>query len=88
MRSARRSAVIRGVLTGVSTIISMSILFSVYGVGLWFGVWQIMEDVQSDRFRDCVLQAATDNSSSIYKIYETCQNPTSGDIMTVIGNTK
>lgn len=44
LTDARKSGIIRGMLTGSSGGMTFGIMYAVYGLGFWFGVKLIMDD--------------------------------------------
>ena len=44
LTEARKSGIIRGMLTGSSGGMTFGIMYAVYGLGFWFGVKLIMDD--------------------------------------------
>ena len=48
LAGARRAGILRGMLTGLSGGVTFGIIFSVYGLGFWYGVKLIMDDKDSD----------------------------------------
>jgi ATP-binding cassette subfamily B (MDR/TAP) protein 1 len=53
LRGARRSGILRGMMTGASGGLTFGIMFAMYGLGFWYGVKLIMDDRESEACRQC-----------------------------------
>jgi ATP-binding cassette, subfamily B (MDR/TAP), member 1 len=53
LRGARRSGIMRGMMTGASGGLIFGIMFAMYGLGFWYGVKLIMDDRESEECQKC-----------------------------------
>ena len=51
LQGAKKSGIIRGVLTGISSGLTFFIMFSIYGLAFWYGTKLIMDDIEGE---DCL----------------------------------
>merc|ERR1719483_1975780 len=65
LQGAKKSGIIRGMLTGISGGLTFGIMYAVYGLGFWYGVKCIMDDRESEA---CMACAGLD-----FKCLEDCQ---------------
>merc|ERR1711892_975761 len=65
LQGAKKSGIIRGMLTGISGGLTFGIMYAVYGLGFWYGVKCIMDDRESEECQAC--------GGLDFKCYEDCQ---------------
>ena len=53
LQGAKKSGIIRGMLTGISGGLTFGIMYAVYGLGFWYGVKCIMDDRESEACQAC-----------------------------------
>merc|ERR1719186_1140688 len=83
LEAAKKSGILRGALTGVSGGLTFGIMFGVYGLGFWYGVKLIMDDIESDECKKCFEAAATGIGGEFLECLEECKRYDAGDILTV-----
>lgn len=83
MEAAKKSGILRGALTGVSGGLTFGIMFGVYGLGFWYGVKLIMDDIESEECKKCFEAAATGLGGEFLECLEECKRYDAGDILTV-----
>jgi len=71
LQGAKKSGIIRGMLTGISGGLTFGIMYAVYGLGFWYGVKCIMDDRESEECKAC--------GGLDFECYDNCQryNPKS-----------
>jgi ABC-type multidrug transport system fused ATPase/permease subunit len=58
LKGARTAGILRSILTGLSSGITLGVMFGVYGLGFWFGIKLIIDDLSSDACSACALTDA------------------------------
>ena len=53
LEGARKSGILRGMLTGVSGGLMFGIMYCVYALGFWYGIKTIMDDRESEDCKSC-----------------------------------
>ena len=53
LRGARTAGILRSILTGLSSGVTLGVMFGVYGLGFWFGIKLILDDLSSEVCAAC-----------------------------------
>jgi ABC-type multidrug transport system fused ATPase/permease subunit len=53
LAGARSSGILRSVLTGLSSGVTLGVMFGVYGIGFWFGIKLILDDLTGEKCQAC-----------------------------------
>lgn len=84
LAGARKSGILRGMLTGASGGVTFGIMFAVYGLGFWYGVKLIMDDLES---AECMLCSTnfniTADAAELKACYEECVRYNAKSLLTV-----
>jgi ATP-binding cassette subfamily B (MDR/TAP) protein 1 len=57
LTGARTAGILRGIFTGLSSGVTLGVMFGVYGLGFWFGIKLIIDDLTAEA---CLACAPTD----------------------------
>merc|ERR1719295_1419289 len=78
LQGAKKSGIIRGMLTGLSGGLTFGIMYAVYGLGFWYGIKCVMDDREGEECMKCVL-----TDPDFVQCMTDCQRYTPGALLTV-----
>lgn len=80
--SARKNGIIRNFLTGLSGGLTFFVIYSIYGLGLWYGVKSIKDEEETDEFKQCFANCTSQfiDHGDAFECIEGCRKFTVGSI--------
>ena len=76
LTGARTSGILRSILTGLSSGVTLGVMFGVYGLGFWFGIKLILDDLASEecglcaeRDVDCLAACTQHNARDLLTVF-------------------
>ena len=79
--SARKSGILREFMTGMTMGILYFVVYSFYGLGLWYGVKTIKDEEESDEFKHCFNNCTlefSDQDDDVLACMEGCREFSTG----------
>jgi len=64
LQSAKKNAFLRGTLTATTMGLMFGVIYGMYGLGLWYGVKIMLDDRESDEFRNCSATCYGENNAT------------------------
>ena len=88
LKTAKKNGIVRSILTTSSMGLVFAVMYSVQGLGLWYGVKIIKDEEGEDEFQQCAKNCTVGHLDDISELYtcidEECRRFTIGSITTAL----
>ena len=89
LKTAKKNGIVRSILTTSSMGLVFAVMYSVQGLGLWYGVKLIKDEEETDEFRFCAGNCTVDHmKEGVSEVYtcvdEECRRFTIGSVTTAL----